>query len=65
MTLRGVAHPLTLPFTVEIDGTKAHAKGHAAIVRTDYGVGQGDWASDQWVALEVDVTFDVTATAGN
>jgi polyisoprenoid-binding protein YceI len=65
LTLRGVTRALTLPFTLEIDGGKAHAKGHAALIRTDYGVGQGDWASDQWVAVEVDITIDVTATATN
>ncbi len=63
LTLRGVSHSLTLPFTLEIDGAKARAKGHVPLIRTDYGVGQGDWASGQWVALEVDVTIDVTATA--
>jgi polyisoprenoid-binding protein YceI len=65
LTLRGVAAPLTLPFTLEIDGTSAHAKGHAELSRRTFGIGQGPWATDQWVAFEVGVDIDVTATMGN
>jgi len=65
LTLRGVAAPLTLPFTLEIDGTSAHAKGHAELSRRTFGIGQGPWATDQWVAFEVGVDIDVTATTGN
>jgi polyisoprenoid-binding protein YceI len=65
LTLRGVAAPLMLPFTLEIDGTSAHAKGHAELSRRTFGIGQGPWASDQWVAFEVGVDIDVTATTGN
>lgn len=65
LTLRGVAAPLTLPFTLQIDGTSAHAKGHADLSRRTFGIGQGPWATDQWVAFEVGVDIDVTATTGN
>jgi polyisoprenoid-binding protein YceI len=63
--LRGVAAPLTLPFTLAIDGASAHAKGHAELSRRAFGIGQGPWATDQWVAFEVGVDIDVTATPGN
>jgi polyisoprenoid-binding protein YceI len=65
LTLRGVAAPLTLPFTLQIDGTFAHAKGHAELSRRIFGIGQGPWATDQWVAFEVGVDIDVVATTGN
>jgi polyisoprenoid-binding protein YceI len=65
LTLRGVAAPVTLPFTLQIDGTSAHAKGHAELSRRTFGIGQGPWATDQWVAFEVGVDIDVTATTGN
>lgn len=63
LSLRGVAKPVELPFTLEIgaDG-KAHAKGELHLRRTDYGVGQGSWAAADTVALEVSVTVDVVAT---
>jgi polyisoprenoid-binding protein YceI len=65
LTLRGVAAPLTLPFALQIDGTSAHAKGHAELSRRTFGIGQGPWATDQWVAFEFGVDFDVIATTGN
>jgi polyisoprenoid-binding protein YceI len=61
LSLRGVTKEVVLRFTLEIAGDKAHAKGHADLVRTAFGVGQGDWADGQWVALEVGVTFDLKA----
>lgn len=61
LTLRGITHPVTLDFTLAVDGQTAHAKGHASLVRTVFGVGQGPWASGQWVGLPVDVTIDFTA----
>jgi polyisoprenoid-binding protein YceI len=65
LTLRGVAAPFTLPFTLEIVGTSAHAKGHAELSRRTFGIGQGPWATDQWVAFEAGIDIDVTATPGN
>jgi polyisoprenoid-binding protein YceI len=65
LTLRGVTKPLTLPFTLQIDGATAHAIGHARLVRTVFGIGQGPWATGQWVALDVDVNLDIVATRGN
>jgi polyisoprenoid-binding protein YceI len=65
LTLRGVTKSVTLPFTLQMDGTTAHAKGHLSLVRTAFGVGQGAWASGQWVALEVGVDVDIVATREN
>jgi polyisoprenoid-binding protein YceI len=62
LTLRGIAKPVTLPFTLTIDGATAHARGHLNLVRTAFGVGQGTWTSGQWVALEVGIDVDIVAT---
>lgn len=61
LTIRGVTKDVTLPFTLKIDGDTAQAQGKANLVRTTWGVGQGDWASDQYVGFGVDVTVDLTA----
>lgn len=61
LTIRGISKPVTLPFTLDISGATAHAKGHLDLVRSVFGVGQGPWASGQWVALEVGVDIDVIA----
>jgi polyisoprenoid-binding protein YceI len=65
LTLRGITAPLALPFTLEMNETSAHAKGHAELSRSAFGIGQGPWATDQWVAFAVGVDIDVTATPGN
>jgi polyisoprenoid-binding protein YceI len=63
LTLRGQTKPVILPFKLRIVGNTAHAVGHARLVRTAFGVGQGQWASGQWVALEVGVDVDIIAHA--
>ena len=62
LTIRGVAKDVVLPFTLTLSGDQATAKGHLALVRTDYGVGQGVWSTAQYVALEVGVDLDLVAT---
>ena len=62
LTLRGVTKPVILPFTLAITGTTAHARGRLNLMRTLFGVGQGDWSSGQWVALDVGVDVDIVAT---
>jgi polyisoprenoid-binding protein YceI len=62
LTLRGATHPLALPFTLTVNGTHAHAKGHATLVRTNFGVGQGQWATGDYVALDVGIDIDIVAT---
>lgn len=61
LTIRGVTKPIRLPFTLEIDGRTAHAKGHLDLKRDVFGVGQGEWASGDMVALDVAVDFDLKA----
>jgi polyisoprenoid-binding protein YceI len=61
LTIRGIKKAVTLPFTLDIAGDEAHAKGKLDIIRTDYGVGQGEWAAADTVALGVSITFDLVA----
>ncbi len=62
LTIRGVSKPVVLPFTLAVTGDTAHATGHADLLRSAFGVGQGSWASDEYVAFEVGVDIDLTAT---
>ncbi|MGX7705311.1 YceI family protein [Methylobacterium sp. Gmos1] len=62
LTIRGMRKDVTLPFRLTVTGGTAHAVGHLDLVRTDYGVGQGSWANDSMVALQVGVDIDVTAS---
>ncbi|WP_317215919.1 YceI family protein [Gluconobacter sp. GP1] len=61
LTIRGISKSVILPFTLDINGATAHAKGQLDIVRSSFGVGQGAWATGQWVALDVSVDLDITA----
>lgn len=61
LTIRGVKRSLPLPFTLQVDGKTATAKGEARLVRTDFGVGQGEFADGAWVGLDVTVTVEIRA----
>jgi polyisoprenoid-binding protein YceI len=62
LTIRDMKKPVALPFTLTLSGDMAHAVGHAELVRTAFGVGQGEWSDAENVALEVGVDVDLTAT---
>jgi polyisoprenoid-binding protein YceI len=64
LTLHGVTRPVTLPFTLTIAGNVAHMVGRAVVLRTDFGLGTGEWAGPTPVAHEVAITVDLTATKG-
>jgi len=59
--LRGVKKPLSLPFSLKIDGDTATARGVTTLDRTTFGVGQGEWASTDEIAAKVKVSFAITA----
>ena len=56
---------MELPFLVEIEGNQAHAKGELVVSRTDFGLGQGQWASTAFVGDEVRIFFDLNTDAKN
>ena len=69
LTMRDVTKDVVLSFTLSIEEDpddpariQAHAKGELPILRLDYGIGQGDWASTGTVADEVVITIDIKAT---
>jgi polyisoprenoid-binding protein YceI len=61
LTIRDVQKPVVLPFILEKAGGGTRARGELTIDRTDFGVGQGQWASPQLVAHEVTIRFDLLA----
>lgn len=62
LTIREVTKEIDLPFSLAIDGSEAHAVGEVEFLRTDFGVGQGEFATDEWVGFGVTVKVDITAT---
>ncbi len=61
LTIRGMGKSVVLPFTLAIKGSQARAKGRLEIIRTEFGIGQGEWKSGDMVALQVGVVFDIEA----
>jgi polyisoprenoid-binding protein YceI len=59
LTLRGVTKdvPIDFQFTTAPGGAKL--VGTATLKRLDFGVGQGDWKSTEWVADAVKVSFSL------
>lgn len=63
LTIRGVSHPVALPFTLAISGNTAHMTGSAQVIRTEFGVGQGsEWGGNTPIAHNVAVNVDLVAT---
>ncbi|MGF1474116.1 MAG: YceI family protein [Geminicoccaceae bacterium] len=61
LTLKGVSRDVPIEFTIAIDGDRAVAEGSGTLVRTNFEVGQGEFASGNTVALDVRVVFEIHA----
>ncbi len=62
LTVRGVAKPVDLPFTLEIRENKtALMKAELNLRRLDFGIGQGEWQAADAISDVVKVTITVTA----
>ena len=61
LRLKGVSAPLTLRFTLTIDGDTARMTGSASVNRTLFGVGTGEWASVEDIPASVAIETTVVA----
>ena len=63
LTIRDVTRALSIPLTVTThdsgDHKTAELRGSTTIKRLDFGVGQGEWRSTEWVADAVRVEYSV------
>ncbi|HLY05591.1 MAG TPA: YceI family protein [Rhizomicrobium sp.] len=62
LNIRGISRDVALPFSLTMSGDTAHMVGTAHVLRTDFAVGQGEWAAPTPVSHDVTVTVDLTAT---
>jgi cytochrome b561/polyisoprenoid-binding protein YceI len=71
LTLRGVTRNITIPFTWRTTSAGGHSVGYLSgqtiLHRLDFGIGQGDWKSTEWLGNDVTVHYSLvlTASAGN
>lgn len=62
LAIKDYEKPVTLSFTLDIDGENAHAVGGVDLVRTDFGLGKNaSWLEEEGVAVEVRVEFEIVA----
>ncbi|RYH03387.1 cytochrome [Salipiger sp. IMCC34102] len=61
LTLKGTTAPVTLPFTLSVDGDTATASGKATLDRMTYAVGES-MADESNLGFDVQVSVDLTAT---
>ncbi len=59
LTLRGITRQLPVHFEVLPAKDRLAMKGRAELKRLAFGVGQGDWASTEWIGDEVGIAFDL------
>jgi cytochrome b561 len=62
LTIKGVALPVTLPFTLTVDGAKAKMEGKATLDRIVRQIGVKSDPSAEWVSKEIGVTVSLAAT---
>jgi polyisoprenoid-binding protein YceI len=60
LTIRGVKQTVPVTFTLAAGSGPAAMKGSASLKRLAFGLGQGDWASTEWVGDDVNVRFELT-----
>lgn len=69
LTLRDVTRDQHVQFTLRSVNEQGHPAlyltGKTTLHRLDYGVGQGDWKSTEWVGADVTVTYNVRLAQGS
>jgi polyisoprenoid-binding protein YceI len=55
LTIKGVRREVSLPFTWVRSGNHATIEGKTMLRRTDFNLGEGEWASDDALGLDVQV----------
>ena len=61
LTIKGIARPTTISFSLKIVGDTAQVVGSTTIARNDFLVGVGQWAGEDAIANKVNVTLNFAA----
>jgi cytochrome b561/polyisoprenoid-binding protein YceI len=64
LSLRGVSRAVPLSFTLDLAGRDAKVSGGGTLNRTDFGVGQGDYAKTDEIPGPVAISFNFRAKRG-
>lgn len=63
LALKGVEKPLTVPFRWRADGHNVEMTGTLTLSRVDFGIGSGEWETDEAIGHAVQVRFKVVLGA--
>ena len=64
LTLHGVTKDVPIAFQFAATTGIAKLEGTATLNRLDFGVGQGDWKSTEWIANAVKISFSLVLKPG-
>ena len=59
LTLRGTTKDVPIDFNFTTTPGGAKLDGSAKVKRLDFGVGQGEWKSTEWIGDDVNITFSL------
>jgi polyisoprenoid-binding protein YceI len=59
LTMRGVTRNVRIPLVIKPTATGLELTGETSIKRLDFGVGQGEWKSTEWVGDTVKLQYKV------
>jgi polyisoprenoid-binding protein YceI len=62
LTMHGVTKDVPIDFQFTQNAAAATLTGTAKLKRLDFGVGQGDWKSTEWVGDAVKISFSLVLT---
>jgi len=60
LTIKGVTREISFPFTWKEQNGAAELKGETVLLRTDFRIGEGEWAEDNTIGMNVRVLADLT-----
>ena len=59
LTLKGISRPASVPFTWTADGEHARLRAETVLRRSDFAIGEGEWATDPSIGMEVRLRVDL------
>ena len=66
LQLKGIEQAVTVPFSWrQINHNQVAMSGELSLNRSDFGIGQGEWATGEQIGLAVRVWFDVRMLSSN
>lgn len=65
LTLRGITRDLRVPLRIQKTAGGVELSGEVQIKRLDFGIGQGEWKSTEWVGDEVKLQYKVPLKRSN